>query len=147
MAGPRRAKKRRCSTADSVRRWCVLHGNESKARCELAGCTAGAKIDARVAVLVRLSIAFLFELASIAQDEKIKALEQELSGYAGACIRARAKAPSICRYKEKMKRTKGPALKTLRQRAMAVLKRKKMYEQQRDQLSGQACRLLLMVRR
>mmetsp|Transcript_2262 Transcript_2262/g.5805 ORF Transcript_2262/g.5805 Transcript_2262/m.5805 type:complete len:179 (-) Transcript_2262:120-656(-) len=37
-----------------------------------------------------------------------------------------------------MKKTKGPALKTLRQRAMAVLKRKKMYEQQRDQLAGQA---------
>mmetsp|Transcript_11570 Transcript_11570/g.36774 ORF Transcript_11570/g.36774 Transcript_11570/m.36774 type:complete len:181 (-) Transcript_11570:40-582(-) len=37
-----------------------------------------------------------------------------------------------------MKKAKGPALKTLRQRAMAVLKRKKMYEQQRDQLAGQA---------
>lgn len=69
---------------------------------------AGAKMDSRVAAL----------------DEKIKSLEQELSG-----------------YKEKMKRAKGPTLKTLRQRAMAVLKRKKMYEQQRDQLVGQAFNL------
>ena len=54
-------------------------------------------------------------------DEKIKKLEVELAG-----------------YKEKMKKAKGPALKTLKQRAMAVLKRKKMYESQRDQLAGQA---------
>lgn len=49
-------------------------------------------------------------------DEKIKKLEVELSG-----------------YKEKLKKARGPAQKTLKQRAMAVLKRKKMYEQQRDQ--------------
>lgn len=66
---------------------------------------AGAKVDSRVSGL----------------DEKIRALDSELSG-----------------YKEKMKKAKGPALKTLRQRAMTVLKRKKMYEQQRDQLAGQA---------
>jgi len=56
-----------------------------------------------------------------ALDEKIKKLEVELSG-----------------YKEKLKRARGPAQKTLKQRAMGVLKRKKMYEQQRDQLAGQA---------
>ena len=54
-------------------------------------------------------------------DEKIKKLEVELAG-----------------YKEKLKKAKGPAAKTLKQRAMAVLKRKKMYEAQRDQLAGQA---------
>ena len=56
-----------------------------------------------------------------ALDEKIRSLEVELSG-----------------YKEKLKRAKGPAQKTLKQRAMAVLRRKRMYEQQRDQLAGQA---------
>ncbi|KAJ1458560.1 Snf7 family [Pelagophyceae sp. CCMP2097] len=56
-----------------------------------------------------------------ALDEKIGKLDQELSG-----------------YKEKMKKARGPALNTLKQRAMAVLKRKKMYEQQRDQMAGQA---------
>lgn len=54
-------------------------------------------------------------------DEKIRKLDVELAG-----------------YKEKLKRAKGPAQKTLKQRAMAVLRRKRMYEQQRDQLAGQA---------
>mmetsp|Transcript_23134 Transcript_23134/g.74412 ORF Transcript_23134/g.74412 Transcript_23134/m.74412 type:complete len:232 (-) Transcript_23134:123-818(-) len=54
-------------------------------------------------------------------EEKIRKLEVELGG-----------------YKEKLKRARGPAQKTLKQRAMAVLKRKRMYEQQRDQLAGQA---------
>jgi len=53
-------------------------------------------------------------------DEKIKKLDQELLG-----------------YKEKMKKTRGPALEALKQRAMRILKQKKMYEQQRDQMSNQ----------
>jgi len=56
-----------------------------------------------------------------ALDDKIRKLEGELST-----------------YKEKLKKARGPAAKTLKQRAMAVLKRKKMYEAQRDQLAGQA---------
>merc|ERR1719420_1679384 len=56
-----------------------------------------------------------------ALDEKIKKLEGELSV-----------------YKEKLKKARGPAQRTLKQRAMAVLKRKRMYENQRDQLAGQA---------
>uniref|UniRef100_A0A7R9WU00 Charged multivesicular body protein 5 n=1 Tax=Craspedostauros australis TaxID=1486917 RepID=A0A7R9WU00_9STRA len=42
-------------------------------------------------------------------------------------------------YKDKMKKTKNPAAKkNLQRRAMDVLKRKRMYEQQRDTIAGQA---------
>lgn len=41
-------------------------------------------------------------------------------------------------YRDKLKSTTNPAVKSsLQKRAMEVLKRKKMYEQQRDQLAGQ----------
>lgn len=56
-----------------------------------------------------------------AVDVKIKALDNELRG-----------------YKEQLKRAKGPAAENIKRRAMDVLKRKKMYEQQRDQMAGQA---------
>ncbi len=55
-----------------------------------------------------------------ALDEKIKGLDAELRV-----------------HKEKLKTAKGPAKTTLSKRAMDVLKRKKMYETQRDQLVGQ----------
>ncbi len=55
-----------------------------------------------------------------ALDEKIKKLDAELRG-----------------HKEKLKTAKGPSKTTLTKRAMEVLKRKRMYETQRDQLSGQ----------
>mmetsp|Transcript_21766 Transcript_21766/g.36001 ORF Transcript_21766/g.36001 Transcript_21766/m.36001 type:complete len:220 (+) Transcript_21766:119-778(+) len=55
-------------------------------------------------------------------DVKIKKLDQELAG-----------------YKAKMKGMKpGPALNGIKQRALRVLKQKKMYETQRDNLSSQA---------
>lgn len=54
-------------------------------------------------------------------DKKIAGLEQELRG-----------------FKDKIKKAKSPAAKkTLQKRAMEVLKRKKMYEQQRDVVAGQ----------
>eukprot|EP00560_Eucampia_antarctica_P008657 CAMPEP_0197825178 /NCGR_PEP_ID=MMETSP1437-20131217/2306_1 /TAXON_ID=49252 ORGANISM="Eucampia antarctica, Strain CCMP1452" /NCGR_SAMPLE_ID=MMETSP1437 /ASSEMBLY_ACC=CAM_ASM_001096 /LENGTH=225 /DNA_ID=CAMNT_0043425073 /DNA_START=118 /DNA_END=795 /DNA_ORIENTATION=- len=54
-------------------------------------------------------------------DSKIGALEKELKV-----------------YKDKMKATKSPAVKkNLQKRAMDVLKRKRMYEQQRDQMMSQ----------
>ena len=53
-------------------------------------------------------------------DDKIKVLEAELRV-----------------HKEKLRTAKGPAKTTLSKRAMDVLKRKKMYETQRDQLVGQ----------
>ena len=56
-----------------------------------------------------------------ALDDKIRKLEVELGG-----------------YKEKLKKARGAAAQTLKRRAMGVLKRKRMYEQQRDQLAGQA---------
>jgi charged multivesicular body protein 5 len=56
-----------------------------------------------------------------ALDEKIKKLDDELR-----------------RYKDQLKKAKGPAAVTLKKRAMDTLKRKKMYEAQRDQLAGQA---------
>ncbi|GAB9467498.1 hypothetical protein Gpo141_00004840 [Globisporangium polare] len=42
------------------------------------------------------------------------------------------------KYKLQMAKTKGPALNTIKQRAMQTLKRKKMYEQQRDNLTAQS---------
>ena len=56
-----------------------------------------------------------------ALDDKIRKLEVELGG-----------------YKEKLKKARGAAAQTLKRRAMGVLKRKRMYDQQRDQLAGQA---------
>ena len=54
-------------------------------------------------------------------DQKIEALEVELRG-----------------YKDKIKKTKAPAAKKqLQKRALEVLKRKRMYEQQRDQAQAQ----------
>ena len=54
-------------------------------------------------------------------DKKINALESELRG-----------------YKDKIKMTNSPAAKKqLQKRAMEVLKRKRMYEQQRDMIAGQ----------
>ncbi len=56
-----------------------------------------------------------------ALDEKIKAIDNELR-----------------RYKEQLKTAKGGAAANIKKRAMETLKRKRMYEQQRDQLSAQA---------
>lgn len=57
-------------------------------------------------------------------DAKIKQLENELRD-----------------YQKKMKKARGAALTNLKRRAMQVLKRKKMYEQQRDQMSAQSFNL------
>lgn len=57
-------------------------------------------------------------------DEKIKGLENELR-----------------RYKEQLKTANGSAKASIQRRAMDTLKRKKMYEQQRDQISAQAFNL------
>ena len=54
-------------------------------------------------------------------DKKIAELENQLRG-----------------YKDKIKKTKSPAAKKqLQKRALEILKRKRMYEQQRDAVSGQ----------
>lgn len=54
-------------------------------------------------------------------DTKIAALDKELNG-----------------YKQKLKTTSNPSTKrTLQKRAIEVLKRKRMYEQQRDMMMGQ----------
>jgi charged multivesicular body protein 5 len=53
-------------------------------------------------------------------DFKIKNLDAELLG-----------------YKKKIQTLRGPAKTTVQKRAMEVLKRRKMYEQQRDQLTSQ----------
>ena len=53
-------------------------------------------------------------------DEKIRKLDAEL-----------------LRYKEQLKRTKGPAQNAVKQRAMRILKQKKMYENQRESLMNQ----------
>ncbi|CAE7759384.1 CHMP5 [Symbiodinium microadriaticum] len=59
-----------------------------------------------------------------ALDEKIKAADNELRV-----------------YKTQIAKAKGPAKAGIQRRAVEVLKRKKMYEQQRDQLCGQAFNL------
>jgi len=56
-----------------------------------------------------------------ALDVKIKQLEDELR-----------------KHKEALKKAKGPTAENIKRRAMEVLKRKRMYEQQRDQMAGQA---------
>ena len=53
-------------------------------------------------------------------DEKIGALDKEL-----------------LKFKEQLKKTTGPAANNIKKRALETLKRKKMYEQQRDQIAGQ----------
>lgn len=57
-------------------------------------------------------------------DEKIRGLDNELRV-----------------YKAQLAKAKGPAKTGLQKRAMDVLKRKRMYEQQRDQLAGQVFNL------
>ena len=54
-------------------------------------------------------------------DVKIKGLDQEL-----------------IRFKEQLKKANGPTKASIQKRALETLKRKKMYEQQRDQMAGQA---------
>lgn len=51
---------------------------------------------------------------------QIKALDQEL-----------------VKYRTALKKAKGPTATNIKRRAMECLKRKKMYEQQRDQMAGQ----------
>jgi charged multivesicular body protein 5 len=55
-----------------------------------------------------------------ALDEKIASLDKEL-----------------IRYKDQLKKTTGPAAANIKKRALETLKRKKMYEQQRDMVAGQ----------
>ena len=54
-------------------------------------------------------------------DSKIAALDKEL-----------------LRYKEQLKTAKGSAKQSIQRKALDTLKRKKMYEGQRDQMLGQA---------
>ena len=54
-------------------------------------------------------------------DKKIKDLDAEL-----------------IRFRDQLKKAKGPTEASLKKRALETLKRKKMYEQQRDQLAGQS---------
>ena len=44
----------------------------------------------------------------------------------------------LIKFKDQLKRAKGPAAEGIKRRALETLKRKKMYEQQRDQMAGQA---------
>ena len=57
-------------------------------------------------------------------DDKIKGLDNELKV-----------------YKAQLAKAKGPTKNGIQKRAMDVLKRKRMYEQQRDQLAGQVFNL------
>jgi predicted nucleic acid-binding Zn-ribbon protein len=42
------------------------------------------------------------------------------------------------KYREQMKKARGPAVNAVKQRAMQTLKRKKMFEAQRDKLMAQS---------
>ena len=70
-------------------------------------------------------------------------LEDASKGLGGRIDQMDAKIASLENelrvFKDKIKNTKSPAAKKqLQKRAMEVLKRKRMYEQQRDQISAQA---------
>lgn len=43
----------------------------------------------------------------------------------------------LIKYRNALKKAKGPTAANIKRRAMECLKRKKMYEQQRDQMAGQ----------
>lgn len=44
----------------------------------------------------------------------------------------------VLMIQEQLKKAKGPAADNIKRRALETLKRKKMYEAQRDQMAGQA---------
>lgn len=69
------------------------------------------------AVLLLLPYTFCWRIAGFWQ---IKGLDQEL-----------------VKYRNALKKAKGPTATNIKKRAMETLKRKKMYEGQRDQMAGQ----------
>jgi len=60
-------------------------------------------------------------------DERVQKLDQTIMQL----------ETELKKFKEQLSKAKGPTAQRLKQRAMEVLKRKRMYEQQRDQLAGQ----------
>jgi len=57
------------------------------------------------------------------------------------CPQIKALDNELRQFQAQLKRAKGASATNIKRRAMQVLKRKKMYEQQRDQLAGQAFNL------
>lgn len=62
-------------------------------------------------------------------------IDQRVSAVDGKIAKLDAE---LRKYKEQLKKAKGPTAANIKRRAMETLKRKKMYEQQRDQMAGQA---------
>ena len=58
---------------------------------------------------------------------RIKALDVKIAGL----------NKELIRYRDQMKKASGPAKAGIQRRAMETMKRKKAYEQQRDQMAGQ----------
>lgn len=66
--------------------------------------------------------------ASGSLNERMKVIDDKLKGIDN----------ELRRYKEQLKTAKGPTANNIKKRAMETLKRKRMYETQRDQLAAQA---------
>jgi len=66
--------------------------------------------------------------ASTSINNRVGALDEKIGNLDGELIK----------FKDQLKRAKGPAAEGIKRRALETLKRKKMYEQQRDQMAGQA---------
>ena len=66
--------------------------------------------------------------ASTSINNRVAGLDEKIKGLDGELIK----------FKDQLKRAKGPAAEGIKRRALETLKRKKMYEQQRDQMAGQA---------
>jgi charged multivesicular body protein 5 len=60
-------------------------------------------------------------------DSRVKALDEKIAGL----------DKELVNYRNQLKKAKGSAATNIKRRAMETLKRKKMYENQRDQLAGQ----------
>mmetsp|Transcript_7787 Transcript_7787/g.7862 ORF Transcript_7787/g.7862 Transcript_7787/m.7862 type:complete len:226 (+) Transcript_7787:212-889(+) len=66
--------------------------------------------------------------ASTSINNRVGAIDEKIKGLDGELIK----------FKEQLKKAKGPAADNIKRRALQTLKRKKMYESQRDQMAGQA---------
>ena len=66
--------------------------------------------------------------ASTSINNRVASLDEKIKGLDGELIK----------FKDQLKRAKGPAAEGIKRRALETLKRKKMYESQRDQMAGQA---------
>ena len=66
--------------------------------------------------------------ASVSINNRVGALDEKIGGLDAELVK----------FKDQLRRVKGPTAEGIKRRALETLKRKKMYESQRDQMAGQA---------